>query len=81
MKQQILREIPKDKPITVMAVMGDGEAIQFALEIHAFMKANGYTMKEADGISQGVFTGAVKGVGLRPESNGDLTFIVGTNIP
>src|SRR5690349_12902851 len=37
LKAQILRELPRDKRITVMAVMGDGEAVQFAQEIFAFM--------------------------------------------
>jgi hypothetical protein len=80
LKTQILSDIPKDKPITVMAIMGDAEAIEFAQEIHAFMKANGFEMKEPGGISQGVFTGAVKGVGLRKENDGGLTFIVGANL-
>ncbi len=35
-----------------MAVMGDTEAIQFAQEIHAFMKSNGFQMKEPDGLSK-----------------------------
>jgi hypothetical protein len=81
LKVQILNELPKGKPITVMAVMGDGEAIQFAQEVHAFMKANGFTMKESEGISQGVFSGVTKGLGVRNDPNGEITFIVGTNIP
>src|SRR5262249_31146447 len=56
LKRQILSEIPKDKPIVVMAVMGDSEAINFALQIHTFLKENGFPLAEADGISQGVFT-------------------------
>jgi hypothetical protein len=81
LKTQILSELPKGKPITVMALMGDGEGIQFAQQIHAFMKANGFTMKEPSGISQGVFTGAVKGLQRRDEADGSITFIVGSNLP
>ncbi len=81
LKSQILSEIPKDKPITVMAVMGDAEAIEFAQEIHSFLKDNGFDLKEQNGISQGVFSGPVKGVSLRKENDGSLTFIVGTNTP
>jgi hypothetical protein len=79
LKAQILREVPKARSITVMAIMGDAEAIQFAQEIHAFMKSNGFLMKELDGISQGVFSGAVKGLSMK-EENGGITFIVGVNI-
>ncbi len=80
LKAQILREIPKNKPITVMAVMGDAEAIEFAIEIHGFMKSNGFLMKEPDGVSQGVFTGPVKGIALQTRGD-EFTFVVGTNIP
>jgi hypothetical protein len=79
LKAQILREVPKARSITVMAIMGDAEAIQFAQEIHAFMKSNGFLMKKPDGISQGVFSGAVKGLSMK-EENGGITFIVGANI-
>jgi hypothetical protein len=75
LKAQILREIPKDRPITVMALMGDGEAIQLAQQIHEFMKANNFTMKEPGGISQGVFSGPVKGLQRRDESNGEITLL------
>ena len=81
LKSQILHELPKDKPITVMAMLGDGESIQFALQIHAFMKANGFTMKEPGGISQGVFTGVVKGLQRNNEADGSITFVVGSNLP
>jgi hypothetical protein len=80
LKAQILHDLPKDKPITVMAIMGDAEAIEFAQEIHAFMKANGFMMKEQDGVSQGVFSGPVKGLQKRDDPGG-ITFIVGTNTP
>ncbi len=75
LQAQIIREIPKTVRITVVAVMGDGEAIQFALEIHSFLRANGYTLAE-NGISQGVFSGGQKGLTFT-----GTEFIVGTNIP
>jgi hypothetical protein len=81
LKEQILRELPKDKPITVTALLGDGESIQFAQQIHAFMKANGFTMREPNGISQSVFTGVVKGLQKRDQPDGSITFIVGSNLP
>ncbi len=81
LKAQILRELPKDKLITVTALLGDGESIQFAQQIHAFMKANGFTMREPDGISQSVFTGVVKGLQRQDQPDGSITFIVGSNLP
>ena len=79
LKAQILKDLPRDKPITVMAVLGDTEAIQLAQQIHAFLKANGYKLTE-DGISQGVFSGVVKG--LTVNDNGTTrTFVVGSNLP
>jgi hypothetical protein len=80
LRAQILREVPKDRPITVMAVMGDAEAMQFALEIHSFMKESGFQMREPEGISQGVFTGPVKGLTKQDEADGGITFVVGANM-
>jgi hypothetical protein len=79
LKRQILSELPKDKPITVMAVMGDSEAINFAVQIHSFLKANGFPLAEEGGISQGVFSGSVKGLGVRDDGK-TRTFIVGANL-
>lgn len=79
LKKQIVNELPKDKPIVVMAVLGDSEAISFAAEIHQFLKANDFPLKE-DGISQGVFTGPVKGLTVRDDGS-VRTFIVGANLP
>lgn len=79
LKAQILRDVPRDKPITVMAILGDGESIQLALQIHAFLKANNFKLRE-DGISQGVFTSLVKGLIVQPDGDG-LKFIIGSNLP
>jgi hypothetical protein len=77
LKQQMLSELPRDKPITVEAILGNGESVEFAREIHAFLKQNSFAMKEPGGISQSVFSGSPKGVSLRNEANGELTIIVG----
>lgn len=79
LRSQMLSEIPRDKPITVTAIMGDTESIQFATQILAFLKANGFTLKE-NGISQAVFDKPVKGIALQKEQNGELTLIVGANL-
>jgi hypothetical protein len=75
LKQQILNEMPRDKAITVMALVGDAEACQFAEEIHAFLKANGFPLTE-DGISQGIFSGVPKGVSFE---TGSAQLVVGAN--
>jgi hypothetical protein len=79
LKKQILSELPKDKPITVMAVMGDSEAINFASQIHAFLKDNGFPLSEQNGISQGVFSVSVKGLNVR-DDGATRTFVVGANL-
>jgi hypothetical protein len=76
LKRQMLSELSKDKPITVMGIWGDTESCMFAEEIHAFLKANGFNMKEANGISQGVFTRTPRGLIVEPEGDG-LKFVVG----
>jgi hypothetical protein len=78
LRAQILNSLPRDKPITVMAVLGDVEAIQLAQQIHAFMKENSFVMAEADGISQGVFTTPIKGLQFNSDNN---TLIIGANLP
>ena len=76
LKAKILSDIPRSKPITVTALLGDGEACQFAEEIHAFLKNHGFPVAEG-GISQGVFSGTVNGLTFDPDSS---EFVVGANI-
>jgi hypothetical protein len=76
LKRQMLSELSKEKPITVMGILGDTESCMFAEEIHAFLKANGFNMREANGISQGVFTSMPRGLIVEPEGDG-LKFVVG----
>jgi hypothetical protein len=74
LKAEMLSHLPRDRDITVMAPMGDPEAMDFALQIRAFLAANGFKLKES-GISQGVFTQAQHGLSFDPETN---TFVVGS---
>jgi hypothetical protein len=48
----------------------------FAEEIHAFLKANGFNMRESGGISQGVFMPTPRGLIVEAEGDG-LKFVVG----
>jgi len=45
MKAGLLRDLPKDRPVMVFAINGNGESMTFATQIHAFLKDNGYQMK------------------------------------
>ncbi|MDA4848241.1 hypothetical protein [Hoeflea poritis] len=44
MKDGLLRELPKDRPIRVLGMNGDTESNNFAREIHDFLAGNGYEM-------------------------------------
>jgi|688.fasta_scaffold111990_3 hypothetical protein len=59
--QQQLLSLPKTRPITIIAMMGNSESMDFAIEIHEFMQSAGMPMAES-GISQGMFAGVVKGL-------------------
>ena len=72
----MLRDLPRDRPITVEAIMGDGEAAEFALLVHAFLKANGFTMA-GEGISHRVAEVPPINQTVEPNNAGGLSFIVG----
>jgi hypothetical protein len=78
LKHQMLSDFPRDKPITITALLGDAESVEFANEIHDFLKQNGFKMKEPDGITQGVFTKPPKGLIRDDRSDGEINLIVGT---
>lgn len=61
-----------------MAVMGDTEALQFALKIHKFLRDNNFPLAEPEGVSQGMFTAPVRGLMLRDDGADAQTFIVGS---
>lgn len=45
-KKQLLTDIHKGEPVTLMAVAMDNEAHSFALQIAEFLTGNGYQIKE-----------------------------------
>ncbi len=77
LKREILTRLPRDKPIQVTTVMGDAEALRFAHEIHAFMKANGLPLM--GGIYQATFAKPQTGLALG-RLGPRLNFIVGANL-
>jgi hypothetical protein len=66
-------ELPRDKGIIVIGILGDTESCSFALQIQGFLKNNGFKVK--NGIAQSVFTGVPRGLQFNPDT-GD--FVVGT---
>jgi hypothetical protein len=79
MKRQLLDKVPKDKPVSIMAVLGDSEAVIFATDIFSFMNANGFKMSDG-GISQGVFTAPVTGTQVQLADD-KTSIVVGANLP
>lgn len=65
--QQLLQQLPRQKPVKVVAVMGDQEAFAFATQILDHLKANGY---QADGVDQAVYSQPVVGQFIKPTASG-----------
>lgn len=74
-KQQLLSHLPNDRPITVLAVMGDAEAFQFASQIRQFLMLNGYPLT-GTGVSQVVRSNATVAVEIELDTR---NIIVGQN--
>lgn len=65
--QQLLQTLPKNKPVKVVAVMGDQEAFAFATQILGHLKANGY---QAEGVDQAVYSQPMVGQFINPITSG-----------
>ena len=65
--QQLLQGLPRDKPVTVVAVMGDQEAFSFASQILNHLRANGYTVS---GVDQAVYSQPMRGQFINPTATG-----------
>lgn len=74
LRQQLRAALPRDKRVTVIAVMGDGEAFQFADEVKRFLESENYNVS---GVDQGVFSGPVIGQGVQPRGDG-FEVVIGT---
>lgn len=66
--------LSKDKKIMITAVLGDGEAFQFASEILNHLKSRGYTV---DGVNQAVYSQPVMGQIVQSTAGG-FDIIIGT---
>ncbi len=65
--QHLLQELPKNKPVKVVAVMGDQEAFAFATQILGHLKLNGY---QAEGVDQAIYSQPVVGQLIKPTASG-----------
>jgi hypothetical protein len=74
LKIQILRDLPRDKEISVMALMGDTESADLAQQIFEFLKTNGFKLK-GDTIGIGVIIPPPHGLSFARDTN---TFTVGS---
>jgi hypothetical protein len=75
-KAQLLADLPRDKPVTVLAMLNHEEGCRFAEEIHAFLGQNGFNMKDARASCDGLVVPVVYGVKFMPEGE-ELKLIVG----
>ena len=64
----------KEKTIDLVAVMGDGEAFQFANQIKSYLEENNYMV---DGVSQVVFLLPVKGLHVEETKDESIKIIIG----
>jgi hypothetical protein len=70
------QHVPTTKKVTVTAIMGDSEAMEFAQEVTTWLRANGWT--NVDGVNQAVFSGPVFGQNINPNKDG-FDIQIGTN--
>lgn len=77
LKNAILTELPRDKAFSIGTVMGDQEAISLAMQVHSFMKSQGFQV--GDGVFQGVFSGPVVGYVRNDKPDGGVEIIIGAN--
>lgn len=73
----LMSNIPNDKEVTVTAVMGDGEAFEFANQVLEWLKNNGYT--NVKGVDQAVFPKPITKQTIVQKGEG-FHVIIGTNI-
>jgi hypothetical protein len=72
----IIHNIPISAEVTVIAVLGDGEAFGFANQILQWLKSNGYDNTE--GVDQAVYTTPMIGQIINKISDTSFQLIIGT---
>jgi hypothetical protein len=74
LKVKMLNELPRDKPVEVVTVMGDTEAHAFAEEMLQFLKTSGF---DASGVTQAIFAEPVRGIDCHTYEN-PMQLIIGS---
>lgn len=74
--EQIKQNVPVAAKVTVVAVLGDGEAFGFANQVLAWMKSNGYT--NVNGIDQAVYSRPIRGQSINKKNDSEFELIIGT---
>jgi hypothetical protein len=75
LRKQLQEQLPKDRKVTVVAVMGDGEALRFAEEVKSFLQRQRY---DVSGVDQALYSGPVVGLGIVPSGDG-FEVLIGSN--
>jgi hypothetical protein len=73
---QIKQGVPVTAKVTVISVLGDGEAFGFANQILTWMKSNGYS--NVNGVDQAVYSGPVMGQNIDKKNDSEFNIIIGT---
>ena len=71
---QLYQHLPKDKKVSITAVMGDQEAFRFANEVKDYLSSKGYTV---DGVSQSIYSRPVVGQTINRNDDGGFDIIIG----
>lgn len=74
---QLEAQLPRGKPVSVAAVMGDQEAFSFATQIVEHLRSRGYVV---DGVSQVVYSGPVVGQFIKPYDTGFEVVVGGRQV-
>ena len=73
---QLRDRSPNSARVTVVAVLGDGEAFGFANQILSWLKSNGY--ERAEGVDQAVYSQPTIGQSINKRSDNEYELIIGT---
>lgn len=76
LRNQIRRELPKERPINLTCLLGDSETYQLASEILDFLLSEGFTVVEG-GICQSIFSKPVQGLVVE-HGEKETLFVVGS---
>jgi hypothetical protein len=69
--------IPDSAKVTITALMGDGEAFNFATSVLNWMKENGYS--NISGVDQAVYGQPVMGQNINKKSDNEYEIVIGSN--